>query len=63
MEPNIQEQLNRQEEKINQIYVSVEKTRKYFQITLWITIALVVLPVIGLAVAIPSMISTYSSLF
>jgi hypothetical protein len=62
METNIQEQLNRQEEKINEIYKSVEKTRKYFLITMWVTLAAVVLPIIGLLMVVPSMISTYSSL-
>lgn len=43
-----------QEEKINKIYISVEKTRKYFLWTMIITVALFVLPLIGLAFAIPT---------
>lgn len=47
------------EQKIDAIYVSVEKTRKYFFWTMVITIALVVLPAIGLVFAIPSFINSY----
>ncbi len=50
------------ETKINAIYVSVEKTRKYFFWTLVLTIAFFVLPLIGLVFAIPSFINTYANL-
>jgi hypothetical protein len=50
-----------QEEKIDKIYQSVEKTRKYFQWTLIITVAVVVLPLIALFFILPSVISTYTS--
>lgn len=49
------------EEKIDKIYISVEKTRKYFLWTLTISIALIVLPAIGLALAIPAFLSNYTS--
>lgn len=48
------------EKKIDAIYVSVEKTRKYIFWTVIVTIALVVLPSIGLLFAIPSFLSTYT---
>lgn len=48
-------------EKIDAIYVSVEKTRKYFQIILWVTIAMVVLPAIGLLFAIPAFLNSYTT--
>ncbi len=48
------------EKKVDAIFESVEKTRRYFQWTLIITIALVVLPALGLVFAIPSFISTYN---
>lgn len=51
------------EEKIDAIYESVEKTRKYFQITLWVTLALVVLPALGLLFAIPAFINSYTASF
>ncbi len=46
------------EEKIDQIYVSVEKTRKYFLTTIIISVVLVVLPAIGLLFAIPTFLNT-----
>lgn len=58
----IEKRLAMLEGKIDAIYQSTEKTRKYFLWTLIITVALFVLPAIGLVFAIPSFISTYSSL-
>ncbi len=49
------------EEKIDKIYVSTEKTRMYFKWTLIISVGLVVLPAIGLLLAIPALISTMSA--
>ena len=48
------------EKKIDAIYASVEKTRKYIFWTVVVTIALVVLPAIGLVFAIPKFVSTYT---
>jgi len=50
------------EKKIDAIYISVEKTRKYFLGVLIVTLIAFVLPLIGLLFAIPSFISTYSDL-
>lgn len=50
------------DQKINAIYISVEKTRKYFFWTMIITIVLFILPIIGLLFAIPSFLSTYSQI-
>ncbi len=50
------------EGKIDAIYHTTEKTRKYFLWTLIVTLAIVVLPAIGLLFAIPSFMSTYNSL-
>lgn len=47
------------ETKIDAIYVSTERTRKYFLWTMYITVALVVLPVIGLMFAIPAFMTNY----
>ncbi len=47
-----------QQKKIDQIFVSVEKTRMYFKWTLIISIAVIVLPAIGLAFAIPAYLKT-----
>jgi len=57
----IEAALARQEEKINAIYTSVEKTRKTFQVIMWITIATVLLPFILILFALPSIIGTLSS--
>ncbi len=61
MESDIIKKLDEQDKKIEAIFVSVEKTRKYFLWTMIITVAAVVLPLIGLLFAIPSFLSSYSS--
>ena len=63
MEPNIETQLQELRERVDAIYVSVEKTRKYFLVVMWVTIALVVLPVLGLLFAIPAFINSYMTSF
>lgn len=50
------------EKKLDAIYVSVEKTRKYFKWTMIISIVVIVLPLIGLLFAIPAFLSSYSGL-
>lgn len=54
--------LSEMEKKIDAIYLSVEKTRKYILWTMIITVVVLVLPLIGLMFAIPSFIASYSSL-
>jgi hypothetical protein len=51
------EELNR---KIDAIYLSVEKTRKYFFWTMVVTLVVFVLPLIGLVFVIPSFLSNYT---
>jgi len=58
---NIEEKIKEMENKIDKIYVSVEKTRKYFFWTMVITIILFVLPLIGLVFAVPSFIKNYTA--
>lgn len=55
-----EERLAAIEQKIDALYASVEKMRQYFLWTLVVTIAVVVLPAIGLLFAVPSFISTYT---
>ena len=62
MDEDIRKQLEEQRGKIDEIYTSVEKIRKYFLWTLIVTIVVIVLPLIGLVAVIPGFISTYSSL-
>ena len=59
MENEIQNKLNKQDEKLDAIYKSVEKTRKYFLIIIWITIIAFVLPLIAMIFVIPSFMSSY----
>ncbi|MFA5841575.1 MAG: hypothetical protein WC835_01260 [Candidatus Paceibacterota bacterium] len=60
METNIAQKLNELEQKMDEIYVSVEKTRKSFMWTLVITAVVIILPLIGLLFAVPSFISSYT---
>lgn len=50
--------LEEQGKKIDLILQSVERTRKYFLWTLIISVAVIVLPLIGLAFAIPKFLAT-----
>jgi len=50
------------EKKLDAIFVSVEKTRKYFKWTMIISIVVIVLPLIGLLFAIPKFLSSYNGL-
>ena len=61
MDPELQKKIEEQGIKIDAIYKSVEKTRKYFQMIIWITIIAVVLPLIAMVFVIPSFISNYTS--
>lgn len=60
MDQDIQKRLAEQEAKLDAIYASVEKTRKYFVAIFWITIITFVLPLIGLIFAIPSFLKMFS---
>jgi hypothetical protein len=59
MDPETKQALAALEAKVDAIYVSTEKTRKYFLWTMYITVALVVLPLIGLVFAIPAFLNSY----
>ena len=59
MENDIAKRIEALETKIDAIYVSTEKTRKYFQWTMIITIIVVVLPAIGLVFALPMFMTNY----
>ncbi len=54
--------LQTQDELMQKVYVSVEKTRKYIMWTGIITLGLIVLPIIALMFVIPMFISSYSSM-
>jgi type IV secretory pathway component VirB8 len=59
MEPDVSARMTALEEKIEKIYISVEKTRKYFFWTMVISIVVVVLPAIGLVFVIPYFLNSY----
>jgi type IV secretory pathway component VirB8 len=61
MNPSTDEKLELLNKKVDSIYESVEKTRKYFFWTMIITVALIVIPLIGLTFAIPSFLSNYAN--
>ena len=54
--------LDELEKKIDAIYISSEKTRKYFLTFLIVSGLGFLIPLVGLLFAIPSFISTYSQL-
>lgn len=60
MQPDTTQQLKDLETKIDAVYVSVEKTRKYFLGVLIISVIAFVLPLIGLVFAIPTFLKTYT---
>ncbi len=62
MEPTNQqlgEEIKGMQVKIDAIYISVEKTRRYFLIVTILTVVVTVLPLIGLVFAIPKFLSSY----
>lgn len=61
MDP-VQAKLDALEKKVDAIYISVEKTRKYILWTAIVTIAVIVLPLLGLVFVIPQFLSYYSDL-
>lgn len=63
MDPELRKQLEAQDEKLERIYQSVEKTRKYFLWTMIATVVTFVLPLIGLIFAVPFFLSTLSSAY
>lgn len=61
MSEDINEKIEALHNRIEQIYVSVEKTRKYFMWTLIATLITFVLPLIALAFVIPYFLKTITS--
>ncbi len=63
MEDEVLKKIEQQQVKIDAIYVSVEKLRKYFMWTLIITAVTVLLPLVAILVILPSLISGIASLY
>ena len=61
IDPELLAKLNQIEEKAEKAYQTSEKVRKYLFWTGVITVALIVLPLIGLAFAIPQFINSYTT--
>jgi type II secretory pathway component PulF len=60
MEQDILQKIEEQSRKIDEMYRSVEKLRKYFLWTLIITVAMILIPIIGLIIVIPQFLNIYS---
>jgi len=62
IDPELSAKLDEISTKADKAYVAAEKVRKYLFWTGVVTIALIVLPLIGLAFAIPQFINTYNGM-
>ena len=60
MEQNLDQIIKEQQEKIDKIYISVEKTRKYLLWTMIATIIFFVLPLIAMALFLPALLASYT---
>lgn len=63
MEPDILAKFEKQEKKLDDIYKSVERMRKYFLWTLIVTVGTIVLPLIALAFVLPWFLKTITSAY
>jgi len=63
MDEEIKKKLQEQDEKLDRIYVSVEKTRKYFLWTMISTGVMFIVPLVGLAIVIPPLLQSLSSIY
>lgn len=61
-EEEIKQKLALLEQKIDAVYISAEKTRKYFLAVIIISVVTLVLPLVGLVFAIPSFLNTINSI-
>lgn len=60
MEQEILKKLEEQDKKLDAVYASSEKMRKYFLWTLIISVAVIVLPMLALYFVLPSFFSSFS---
>lgn len=58
MDDDVLNKLEEQDKKLDAIFASSEKMRKYFLWTLIISVVLIVLPLLGLVFALPSFMSS-----
>lgn len=62
MDPHLQERLDDIDRKLDAVYRSAEKTRRYIWTFVVISVIALVLPLIGMVFAIPAFLNTYSSI-
>lgn len=62
MESN-ETELTRLEDKIDAVYASVEKSRKYLLTMVIITVVTIALPIIIAAIALPALMSTMGDMY
>jgi hypothetical protein len=63
MENEITAKMQQQDAKLDAILQSVEKTRKYMLVSVWITVIMLVLPLIIGIFVVPYFINSYLSSF
>lgn len=63
MENEILTKIEEQNKKIDSILIAVEKTNKYLLISMWVTIIMLILPLVIGAIVIPALINTYLGTF
>lgn len=51
------------ESKLDAVHASLEKLRKYFFVTIIISITMVVLPLLGLVIVVPIMFNIFSATY
>lgn len=61
MEEEILKKIKEQDKKLEEIYQSIEKTRKYFLWTLIVTAIMIILPLFGLIFAIPTFLNALNA--
>jgi len=61
--PNFEQRFSALEQKIDAVYKSSEKMRKFFKWTLIITLVVTVVPLIGLVFAIPAFIHNFTGAY
>jgi hypothetical protein len=59
MDAELAQKLQEQAVKIEEIREAVKATRRYMQITFWVTIIFLVLPLFGLLYAVPKVMNSY----
>jgi len=63
MENDVSQKFEAQEKKLDEIYKSVEKTRKYFLWTLIVTVVTILLPLVALVFVIPWFLKIITSAY